>query len=154
MVKIVKASSEYDYSAVRDLITAYQAWLGIDLAFQGFSKELETLSVMYGPPRGAMLLAQVDEVWVGCVGLRQLPDGNAEMKRMFVLPNYQGKGIGRALMQAFITTARELDYTAVRLDTVPELDQAIRLYERAGFVQIAPYCYNPAPDAMFFELSL
>lgn len=81
-MKIIEAEGESDYAAARDLIAAYQRWLGVDLEFQGFSKELETLSVMYGPPDGAMLLAEEGGVWVGCVGLRRLGGGDAEMKRM------------------------------------------------------------------------
>jgi GNAT superfamily N-acetyltransferase len=96
-MKIIEAEGESDYAAARDLIAAYQRWLGVDLEFQGFSKELESLSVMYGPPDGAMLLAEEGGVWVGCVGLRRLGGGDAEMKRMFVLPAYQGKGIGSKL---------------------------------------------------------
>ena len=154
MIKIVKANSESDYAVARELIVGYQRWLGFDLGFQGFLDELESLSVMYGPPEGAMLLAQVDGTWVGCVGLRRLPDGNAEMKRMFVLPEHQGKGVGWALTREFIATARNLHYSAIRLDTIPRLDRAIQLYEKAGFVSIGPYRHNPKPDAVFMELQL
>ena len=57
-MKIIKAEGESDYAAARDLIAAYQRWLGVGLEFQGFSKALESLSVMYGSPDGAMLLAE------------------------------------------------------------------------------------------------
>ncbi len=109
---------------------------------------------MYGPPNGAMLLAQDDDMWVGCVGLRRLTDGNAEMKRMFVLPSHQGRGIGWTLTEEIVRTARVLRYPAIRLDTVPQLDHAIRLYERAGFSRILPYRHNPDPKAVFMELRL
>lgn len=90
MMTIIKADTERQYSAARELIIAYQTWLGIDLEYQSFSKELDSLSVMYGPPHGAMFLAKIDEISVGCAGLRRFPNGNAEMKRMFVLPAHQG----------------------------------------------------------------
>lgn len=153
-MKIVTAKTDEEYAAARDLIVRYQQWLGIDLEFQSFAKELETLPVMYGPPDGAMLLADVDGMWVGCVGLRRLPDGTAEMKRMFVLPSHRGQGIGWRLTQEFISLARRLNYTAIRLDTVPRLEHAIRLYERAGFTRIPPYRHNPDPGAVFMELKL
>jgi len=153
-MKIIKAENNSDYQAARELIAAYQRWLCIDLEFQDFSKELETLPVMYGPPDGAMLLAQEGEAWVGCVGLRRLRQGEAEMKRMFVLPAYQGKGIGSKLAQKLVTTARQLGYRTISLDTVPRLDRAIRTYERAGFTRIPPYRINPAPDAVFMQLKL
>ena len=154
MITIVKAGIEIEYAAAKELITAYQRWLGIDLEFQGFTEELETLPVIYGPPDGAMLLAQVNGAWVGCVGLRRLPDGTAEMKRMFVLPEYQGQGIGWKLTQAFIVVARDLHYSAIRLDTLPRLDRATRLYDRAGFIRIESYRHNPDPEAVFMGLKL
>jgi putative acetyltransferase len=153
-MKIIIASSLDEYMAARDLVSAYQRWLGMDLEFQGFTSELENLPMMYGPPGGAMLLAQEDGVWVGCVGLRRCSDGNAEMKRMFVRPDYQGRGIGWALTRQIITVARQMQYPAIRLDTVPRLDRAIRLYERVGFILIPPYRHNPDPDAVFMELKL
>lgn len=63
-MRIIEAERESDYAGARDLIAAYQRWLGVDLEFQNFSKELETLSVMYVPPGGAMLLAEEGGGWV------------------------------------------------------------------------------------------
>ena len=57
---------------------------------------------------------------------------------MFVLPACQGKGIGSKLTQEVITLARRLGYRAIRLDTVPRLDRAIRIYEGAGSTRIPP----------------
>jgi GNAT superfamily N-acetyltransferase len=153
-MRIIEAESERDYAAARDLIAAYQRWLGVDLEFQGFSKELETLSVMYGPPDGVMLLAEEGGVGIECVALRRLVHGDAEMKSMFVLPAYQGRGIGSKLTQEAITVARRLGHWAIRLDTVPRLDRAMRVYEKAGFTRIPPYRHNPDPDAVFMEFGL
>jgi GNAT superfamily N-acetyltransferase len=101
-----------------------------------------------------MLLARDGDTVVGCVGLRELEADVAEMKRMFVPPEYRGRGIGRGLLETFIAKARELGYQAIRLDTVQRLDAAAAMYRRHGFVPIAPYCYNPDPTAIFLELRL
>ncbi len=74
------------------MILKYQSWLGMDLRFQGFEKDLEYLSSMYGPPSGAMIFAYEEQEPIGSVGLRDLGDSICEMKRMFVLPEHQGKG--------------------------------------------------------------
>ena len=153
-LSIIEARSIEDYAAARSLIQQYANWLGVDLEFQGFSKELASLETMYGPPLGAILLACLDGTYVGCVGLRPLERDIAEMKRMFVVPEHHGKGIGRMLLESFIAKARALDYKAIRLDTVPRLDAATAMYRRHGFVDITPYRYNPAPDAIFLELKL
>ena len=87
---IISATTPEDYAQVRHLFEAYQNFLGIDLSFQGFSAEIDSLSTIYGPPRGALLLAKIELYPVGCVGLRDLGDNIAEMKRMYVLPAFQG----------------------------------------------------------------
>jgi putative acetyltransferase len=154
MVEIIQAGSAAEYAAARMLIEAYARWLGMDLEFQGFTQELATLDKVYGPPRGAMLLAREGMAHIGCVGLRPIDYTIAELKRMFVLPEHQGKGVGRMLMEAFIVKARSLGYRAIRLDTVPRLTVATALYRQYGFVEISAYRYNPHPDALFLELGL
>lgn len=154
MSEVFTATTEEDYWQARLLIEEYARWLGMDLEFQGFPKELASLPRMYGPPRGAMLLVRHQAAIVGCVGLRELSGGFAEMKRMFVQPAFQGKGLGSRLLRTAICTARELGYAAIRLDTVPGLDRALALYRAHGFSETAPYRYNPDPGAIFLELKL
>jgi putative acetyltransferase len=152
--RIFAAGTPEDFSQARRLFEDYQHFLGIDLGFQGFAAELDSLPRMYGPPRGALLLAQVDGGFVGCVGLRDWGENIAEMKRMYVLPSFRGQGIGSALTKRFIRVATDLNYEAVRLDTIPRLDRAISMYRNTGFKEITAYRHNPHPDALFFELRL
>ena len=154
MIDVIEASTDEQYRAARSLIEEYVRFIGVDLEFQGFSKELADLAEMYGPPKGAMILLRHESIFVGCVGLRPLPDGSGEMKRLYVQPAHQGKGLGRLLLESFITKARELGYKSVRLDTVPALSHALALYRKYGFYEIGPYRHNPAPDAIFLELKL
>lgn len=154
MLEIREANSEADYAFAKQLIVDYATFLNINFDFQNLEQELSQLPQMYGPPKGAMLLAFSAETLAGGMGLRDLGDGYGEMKRLFVYPQFQGKGVGTALMQAFVQKGRELGYSALRLDTLPRLDRAYGLYQRFGFQAIAPYCYNPFPDAIFLELPL
>ncbi|MFZ5571549.1 MAG: GNAT family N-acetyltransferase [Thermodesulfobacteriota bacterium] len=151
---IITATQPAEFAEARRLFELYQQFLEVDLCFQGFEAELNSLPVMYGPPRGALLLASVGGDFVGCVGLRDLGEGIAEMKRMYVLPSFQGKGIGKALTDRFIETATDLGYTAVRLDTLRKLDRAIALYKSVGFKEIGTYRFNPDPTALFMEKKL
>jgi putative acetyltransferase len=136
------------------MIEDYQRWLGIDLCFQNFQAELDSLPTMYGLPKGALLLAEMDGEYAGCVALRELEEGTAEMKRLYVATDYRGLGIGRSLTEEFISTARALGYSAVRLDTIPRLGVAYTIYQKFGFRKIRPYTHNPDPDAIFLELKL
>lgn len=153
-MNILVVHTPVQYQHARNMILKYQSWLGIDLSFQDFQKELEELSTMYGPPSGAMILAYDEQCPIGCVGLRDIGDGICEMKRMFILPEHQGKGIGKSLFAAFMTETERLGYERVRLDTLRALSKAISLYKAAGFTEIPPYRYNPDPEAIYMELNV
>jgi ribosomal protein S18 acetylase RimI-like enzyme len=73
---------------------------------------------------------------------------------MFVFPEHQGSGAGRALVEAFIARATELGYRRIRLDSLRSLETALALYRRYGFVETGPYRYNPFPDAVYLERRL
>jgi GNAT superfamily N-acetyltransferase len=152
--RIAVAETSEQFREANELFRQYAEFLGHDLEFQGFSEELESLPEMYGPPKGVLLLAYVEDEPVGVVGLREFEQGIAEMKRMYVLEGYQGRGIGKALTQAFLDHARDLGYQSVRLDSIRELDGALRLYRRFGFEEIEPYRFNPHPEAVFMELRI
>ena len=138
------------------LVREYVAWLPFSLEFQGIDGELEQLRSEYGPPGGAAFLAydgDGDEA-IGCVALRRLSEGVAELKRMYVRPAARGKGSGSALCESAIACARDLGYSCIRLDTVAELTAAAEIYMRAGFVEIPPYRDNPLESARYYELRL
>ena len=139
---------------VRALLREYAASLAFELDFQDFDRELADLPGAYAPPRGALLIARVDDRPAGCVALRPLADDICEMKRLFVQPSARGLGLGRRLATAVVAEARRLGYARMRLDTTPGMESAQALYAELGFVEIAPYTHNPVPGTRFLELEL
>jgi putative acetyltransferase len=140
---------------VRSLFLEYAQSLGFSLCFQGFDEELRALPGMYAPPRGRLLLAVEDGRAAGCVGLHGWDGGAAEMKRLYVRPDFRGRGLGRALTDAALAEARAIGYRAVRLDTIPSMMQAaVSMYRELGFREIAPYRENPIAGALYLELLL
>jgi GNAT superfamily N-acetyltransferase len=154
--------------AVRGLIRAFVAWHRarhvedlrlIDGYFdsEAFEAELAGLPGKYARPGGRLLLATVAGRPAGCVALRSLGEGVCEMKRMFVDPELQGRGVGKALGGRLIEEARLAGYRTMRLDTSIRQLEAIGLYERLGFRRIQPY-YPLAEELanwlVFMELTI
>lgn len=153
-VEVEIAKTEKQFEAGSQLFRAYAKYLGLDLEFQGFSDELMSLSKMYGEPKGALLLAKFEGIYVGAVGLREFELGIAEMKRMYVLSNYHGMGIGKTLTESFLNQAKEMGYCSIRLDSIRALDKALQLYRYYGFEEIDTYRFNPHPEAVFMEYKI
>jgi GNAT superfamily N-acetyltransferase len=154
-MQLTPATSPEDIEKARQLFREYEAGIGISLCFQNFAHELATLPGNYSPPGGRLLLAFSDEQLAGCIALRKLDSNTCEMKRLFLRPEFRGKGLGRDLVHSLINEARSIGYKQMRLDTLPgRMDSAIALYRAIGFREIAPYYDNPVEGAKFMELKL
>jgi len=153
-MNICQAITPEQMALARALFEEYAAWLRVDLCFQGFAAELAGLPGFYAPPQGRLLLALTAREAAGCVALRPREDGICEMKRLFVRPSFRGQGLGKLLVERIVAEARAIGYRAMRLDTLPPMQAAIRLYESVGFGHCAPYYATPLPETVFMELHL
>jgi putative acetyltransferase len=139
----------------REIFLEYANSLGFSLCFQNFDKELAELPGDYAPPDGRMLLATYEGQLAGCVALHKLDGAICEMKRLYLRPKFRGKGLGRVLAETVIHQARQIGYKRMRLDTVePMMKDAVAMYRRLGFKEIAPYRPNPISGTLYMELEL
>jgi len=154
--EIAPAGGADDLADVRTLFRAYVDWLGIDLSYQGFEEELAGLPGKYAPPAGGLFLARrADGTVLGCVGLRAFGEaGASEMKRLYVLPEARGLGVGAALVERVVAAARDAGYAEMLLDTLPSMTGAIKLYRAAGFAEVPAYYDTPIAETVFFRLKL
>ena len=153
--KQIKAQHTGDaIEEIKQLFIEYSQSLGVNLDFQNFETELNTLPGKYIPPNGALILALVDGKAAGCVALRKMDDDICEMKRLYVRNDYRGLGIGNKLISMIIEEAGKLNYSYMRLDTLPTMKRAQELYKSYGFYDIEPYVYNPVTGTRFLELNI
>ncbi|MEJ6005038.1 GNAT family N-acetyltransferase [Paucibacter sp. AS339] len=157
-IQLIAPDSPELWEATRQILRDYAGSLNIDLCFQDFEAELQTLPGQYEAPGGLLLLALVDGQVAGCVGFRALPDvdyANAcEMKRLYVRPAFRRFGIGRILAQGLIDAAVQAGYSAMLLDTLDDMEAARGLYESLGFEAVPPYYFNPIPGAHYLKVDL
>ena len=148
------AASEAEIETVRTLFREYEKSLGISLCFQNFAEEVAGLPGDYAPPDGRLLIAFVGRRPAGCVALRRIGEGVAEMKRLYVRLRFRGMKLGRQLTEAVLEEARSIGYRAVRLDTLPSMREAQTLYLSMGFTDIPPYNDHPVEGTRFMEKKL
>jgi GNAT superfamily N-acetyltransferase len=151
---LVQARSEAEYASARALFVEYAEQLGVDLCFQGFASELESLDTMYGPPSGCLILARRGDDHVGCVGVRRFSPDDCEMKRLYLRNDARGSGLGLRLARAAIDAARTIGYKRMLLDTLDGMAAARAVYRGLGFKQIAAYYGNPLQNVVYMALEI
>ena len=155
MIELIQATLPQDIQEVRGLFLEYGGSLGFSLCFQSFDEELKSLPGAYGPPEGRLLLARREGHAAGCIALRPFEPGICEMKRLYVRPGDRGSSLGRILVERLHAEARAIGYERMRLDTIGSaMKDAIALYRRMGFKEIAPYSTIPIETALWMELLL
>ncbi len=154
MVNYFIARNEKDFETGRALFREYAQSLSVDLRFQNFSNELESIAEQYNLPSGGLYLAFFDGLPAGCAGVRKFDDETAELKRMFVKDEYRGHKIGVKLLQLAIGLAKQLGYSKLRLDTLEDMAKAQQLYRSFGFYEIPAYRFNPLSGTIYMEKEL
>ncbi len=136
--RIDSGAGAYLAQAMRDEIAVIYDGLELDGAHmpKGGAAELS-------PPDGAFLVGCLNERPVCCGGIKRLDSGTCEIKRMYVVPEFRGQGVARALLRALEGKARELGYAAARLDTGPNQPHAHSLYVSEGYAEIENFNDNP-----------
>lgn len=136
-ITVATAETPEDIEAVRGLLREYAASVDFDLCFAGFEKELAGLPGPYARPAGELLLCRVGGEPAGCVGVCRFLPGVAELKRLYVRPDFRQMKIGRSLSRLAMGMAGEAGYVSIRLETIPDrMGAADRMYRKLGFTAV------------------
>ena len=155
-LRTLTANDSESLEQVRQYFRNYAGWLGVDLSFQNFDQEMASLPGAYAEPEGRLFFAEFSGRPAGCVGIRPVPDseGTCEMKRLYVDPDFRGKGVGRELALAAIKAAKAIGYRRLLIDTLPSMRMAVKLYRELGFTEAPAYYKTPIEGTMFLALDL
>lgn len=144
MIEVRRAESPEDLEAVRALIRAFVRWSMAEIAetdnpgiFAGLETELAGLPGRYGPPTGCLVLARLDGEPVGCVAFYAHDASTIEVKRMFVLTQARGHGIGGRMIELLLAQARAAGYRRALLSSHHSMHAAHATYRRVGFRDVA-----------------
>lgn len=148
------ATTETEFELAKKLMREYVANIGVDLTFQDFENECDNVSMRYAKPDGAFVIANHNDHPIGCFGIQKIDSRTCELKRMYLRKEVRGHGLDEKLLTVAIETAAGLNYQFMRLDTLPSMTSAIRLYQRLGFKEIEPYRFNPIEGSKFMEIDL
>ena len=152
LIEILDGEARVD--DVKTLFTEYATSLDIDLSYQNFDTEFASLPGKYARPYGRLYLAFVDGALAGCIAMRKLSETRAEMKRLYVRPDFRGAKLGLALVTKVIEDAREIGYRDLVLDTLASMNRAQDLYRGLGFVETQAYYDTPVEGTVFLRLAL
>ena len=140
-------------ATVKTLFGEYLLWANgkleehFDISFnipEMIAGDMATLE-KFTPPKGHLLLADLDGEMAGLACIRQIRDDVAEIKRMYVRPTYRRRGVGRDLVQAAIDVSRKDGYRAVFLDSARFMTAAHALYQSCGFELFEEYPESEIP---------
>ena len=154
MFDVCFATAPEEIDQARLLFREYAGEVDEPCCFATFDKEVASLPGEYALPAGRLFLARKGVEPAGCVAMRRLSGSTGEMKRLYVREAFRRDRLGRTLAKLVIASAREQRYHRLYLDTLPKMQEAMKLYRSLGFVERGPYTDHPTPGAIFFELSL
>jgi GNAT superfamily N-acetyltransferase len=147
------AHLDEDRSQVRELFWEYLQWANARVNEEfGVSFDIETMLEddmqaldVYFPPSGRLVLVFEEGKLAGLGCLKALRRSVGEIKRMYIRPEFRGRGLGRGILEALLSAARDIGYSNVRLDSARFMGAAHALYRSAGFQDIEPYDESEIP---------
>lgn len=131
----LRAGERRDAAALAALVRRCLLEYGLPPDPGGVDADLLDVDAHYAANGGWFDVLEYEGEIVGCGGMHVMAPGVLELRKMYFEPALRGRGLGAALLHRFLLRARREGWQEVRLETASVLREAIRLYERFGFVR-------------------
>jgi putative acetyltransferase len=135
---MLRKAQHVDEKAVLELVKKVLAGYGLNINPAETDKDLSDLDKYYFSKNGYFAVIEVEGLIVGSYGLCKISASACELRKMYLLPEHQGKGFGKMMMEDALKKAGELGYKEIILETNKKLDKAIHLYYKYGFQEYIP----------------
>jgi len=149
-----QADTCQDRERIQGLFSEYLQWVNAKVSEElgiGFDVQAKVAGDMaelqkFSPPDGRLILVNVESELAGLGCLRTIGEGVGEIKRMYVRPQFRGRGLGRGLLDCLIDESTTMGHRVVRLDSAWFMDVAHSLYRSSGFRDTDPYPESEIPQ--------
>ncbi len=133
--------TQEEWDEIPGLLLDYRNEFNDSTCFTSFEEEIANIQNVYNTPGSQLFIAveESDKKIVGCVAMRTISTGVAEMKRLYVIPSCRGLHLGENLALEILNFAEEKKYNSMVLDTMHEMHAAQKLYRQLGFAKTEPY---------------
>jgi putative acetyltransferase len=151
----IRIAANSDIPSVKKIISTCLTEYGLRFDENGKDKDLNNIEKNYlsgGGFFGVVLQTQTNQV-VGTLGLFPLSPKICELRKMYLLKEIRGKGVGQFILHTAVQIAKEKQYQKIFLETISPLTAAISLYKKFGFTEITPMEIDDRTDQAF-ELDL
>ena len=142
-----------DYGGLLSFLKGVFDEMGFEFLPDGKDADIRDIDRVYSRGRSSFYVVDNQGQICGCIGVRELSEEIAELKRLYLAPECRGRGIGHELCVSVINDARNFGYRLIRLDTTTKSPAALALFQKLGFHEIARYNANPLAE-MFMEKTL
>src|SRR5207302_1944231 len=133
----IRAATNADCENVRELVFGVLAEYGLKGDPEGTDSDLNDIEANYIARGGLFELIETDDgKLMGTAGLFPKTEGICELRKMYLLPQTRGQGLGKQMMERMLAAARALGFRRIELETASPLVEAIGLYTRYGFRRV------------------
>jgi putative acetyltransferase len=147
----IRTATNHDIPSIKNVVFSSLREFGLNPDENGKDKDLNDIENSYQSNNGffGVVIQREANLIVGCFGLFPLNENTCELRKMYLLKETRGKGLGKFILDTAIQTAREKHYKKIILETISVLTTAIFLYKRYGFKEIKPKEINARVDQSF-----